>query len=525
VADNRVDAIVIGAGPNGLTAAGTLARAGRRVLVLEAGDAVGGQARAIEFAPGFRAPLESDTGWLPPAVATGLGVGLASSAPSVAVSVAHDGSIRSIPADAAAAAAAIREHSSRDAGHWPDFTRRLRKLAGFLEALYQTPPPDAGASSFSELAALLGLGRKFRALGREDMMELLRVLPMSVHDFLEDEIETPWLRAAVAAGGIRDIRQGPRSGGTSFVLLHHLLGAPLGSVRARSWWHDDPDAFVDAAESAARTAGAVIRTGARVARIVVGDDAVTGVVLASGEEVSARAVVSTTDPASTLLGLVDPVWLDPELMRAVQHIKFRACTAVVQYAVERLPADDTVPEAALASVVSLSPDIDFMERAYDSAKYGGMSPEPHVELTAPTLRWPSLAPRGKHVITARVQYVPRGPGGDQRQGAVPDLGDRVTAIVARALPGFADSVLHRTVFTAADFRARFGLTDGALTHGELTLDQILFMRPTAGLGRYRTPIAGLYLGGAGSHPGPGVVGGAGWLAARAVLSSHTKVRS
>jgi phytoene dehydrogenase-like protein len=522
VAETRVDAIVIGAGCNGLTAATTLARAGRRVLVLEARDTVGGQARAIEFAPGFRAPLHADTGWLPPAVASGLGLGVASSMPSVTLSVAHDGSIRSIPADTAPAADLIREHSSRDASRWPDFTRRLRKLAGFLESLYQTPPPDASAVSFSELASLLGLGRKFRALGREDMMELLRVLPMSVHDFLEDELETSWLRSAIAAGGIRDIRQGPRSGGTSFVLLHYLLGAPLGSVRARSWWRDDPDAFIDATEAAARAAGATIRAGSRVARIVVDDDAVTGVVLASGEEILARAVLSTTDPASTLLGLVDPVWLDPELMRAVQHIKFRASTAVVQYGVDRLPAATTVSEGALASVVSLSSDLDSMERAYDTAKYGGVSPEPHVELTAPTVRWPSLAPRGQHIITAHVQYVPFERQDGQR---APDLADRVTAIIARALPGFADSVLHRAVFTPADVATRFALTDGALTHGELTLDQILFMRPVAGLGRYRAPIDGLYLGGAGSHPGPGVVGGAGWLAARTVLSSQTKVRS
>ncbi|MGH7618447.1 MAG: phytoene desaturase family protein [Gemmatimonadaceae bacterium] len=517
MADNHFDAVVIGAGANGLTAALAFARAGRRVLVVDASDGVGGQARTIEFAPGFRAPLNADTGWLPPSVAQGVGIAIPATAPAISISVAHDGGFTSLATDAAGAASAIREHSSRDAGRWPAFTARLAKLSAFLGALYQSPPPDLGATSLSELASLLGLGRKFRALGRDDMTELLRVLPMSIQDLLEDELETPWLRAAVGAGGIRDIRQGPRSGGTSFVLLHYLLGAPAGSVRARSWWSSGPDAFVNAAESAARAAGVAIRTGAPVARILVTDDAVSGIALANGEEVVAPMVVSTADPATTLLGLVDPVWLDPELLLAVRNIKFRACTAVVHYAVERLPP--ALSSDALASVVSLSPHLDVLERAYDAAKYGTVSDEPHVELTSPTVRWPSLAPSGKHVVTARVQYVPylaSGAGG---------VGDRVTALISRALPGFAESVTHRAVFTPSDLAARFQLSGGALTHGELTLDQILFMRPVAGLARYATPVAGLYLGGAGSHPGPGVVGGAGWLAARAALSTRMQVRS
>jgi phytoene dehydrogenase-like protein len=215
------------------------------------------------------------------------------------------------------------------------------------------------------------------------------------------------------------------------------------------------------------------------------------------------------------LKLVDPVWLDPEVVRAAQNIKFRACTAVVQFAIDRLP--QAVDEAVLASVVSLSPTLDFVEHAYDAAKYGGVSAEPHVELTSPTVRWPSLAPSGKHVITAHVQYVPR--------AASRDIGDVVTAAIDRAFPGFARTVLNRSVLTPTDFETRFGLADGALTHGELTLDQILFMRPIADFGRYRAPVTGLYFAGAGAHPGPGVVGGPGWLAARAALSTRATVRS
>ncbi len=522
----RFDAIVIGAGVNGLTAAATLGRAGRRVLVLEATEAIGGQARLIDFAPGFRAPLSADTGWLPPSVAKGLGVDVASVAPAVAVAVAHDGGFRSLAVDAGRAAAAIREHSSRDAQRWPGFTARLAKLTGFLGALYQSPPPDVDAASFSDLASLLALGRKFRALGRDDMTELLRVLPMSVQDFLEDELETPWLRAAIGAGGIRDIRQGPRSGGTSFVLLHYLLGAATGSVRARPWWRDGPDAYVNAVERVARAAGVTVRTGAAVERISVDDDAVTGVVLAGGEEIAASTVISTTDPASTFLELIDPVWLDPELLRAIANIKYRGCTAVVQYAVDRLPDEATLGPDALASVVSLSPHLDALERAYDHAKYHEVSAAPHIELTSPTVRWPALAPAGKHIITAHVQYAPTEPGdGAWSSERCKDFGDRVTALIANMLPSFEQTVLHRLVLAPRYLAGRCGLAGGALTHGELTLDQILFMRPVPGLSRYATPVNGLYLGGAGSHPGPGVVGGAGWLAARAALSTRAKVRS
>lgn len=523
MADARFDAIVIGAGVNGLAAAATLGRGGRRVIVLEAGDAIGGQAQPIEFASGFRAPLSADNGWLPPNVASGLGINVAAVSPAISMSVVHDGAVHSLPSNVGDAASIIKQHSSRDAGRWPAFTTRLSKLAGFLGALYQAPPPDIDGASLSDFASLLGLGRKFRALGRDDMTELLRVLPMSVQDFLEDELETPWLHAAVGAGGVRDIRQGPRSGGTSFVLLHYLLGASMGSVRARPWWRDGPDAYVRAAEAVARAAGVSIRLGAPVQRIVIDDDAVTGVTLANGEAIAAPVVISTTDPASTFVGLVDPVWIDPELLHAVRNIKFRASTAVVQYAVDRLPGGTAVPADAWAGVISLSSNLDSLEHAYDAAKYGGVSTTPHIELTSPTVRWPSLAPEGKHIVTAHVQYVPRTPrDGPWTHERSSELADRVTTLVANAFPGFAESVLHRAVSTPKDFAERFGLTDGALTHGELTLDQILFMRPVAGLGRYATPIHGLYLGGAGSHPGPGIVGGAGWLSARAALSMRVK---
>ena len=518
------DAIVIGAGANGLVAAATLGRHGKRVLLLERDQEIGGQSRADAFAPGFRAPATDDAGWLPPAVARELDLDPGSMVePEMSVSVSDgDGELLTLFRDPTRAAEAIRKRSPRDADRWAPFAARVGKLAGFLGALYQLPPPDIDSTALRDVLPLLGLGRKLRSLGRADMIELFRVLPMPVQDLLDDTFECAPLKAAVAAGGVRDIRQGPRSGGTSFVLLHYLVGAPAGSVRARSWWRDGPHAFSSAAEAAAKRRGVAVRASADVARITVRDDAVTGVALTGGEEIAARVVLSTADPARTLLGLVDPVWLDPEFLHAVRNVKFRGCTAVVQYALDRLPQLPGVPDSgrALAGVVSLTPSMEALERAYDAAKYGSVLDEPHVEITVPSLRWPSLAPDGKHVLVARAQYAPY----RLRDGATWDAGrscalaDAVTAAIARVLPGFADSVLHHAILTPRDLETRYGLTEGAVTQGELMLDQILFMRPVAGWGRYAMPIEGLYLAGAGAHPGPGILGGPGWLAAKRALA-------
>jgi phytoene dehydrogenase-like protein len=542
------DAIVIGAGANGLVAAAALGRAGLSVLVLERHEGVGGIGRVEEFAPGFRAaPFALDCGWLPPVVARGLGLvggaGLERARSDAALTVAvAPGEFLALSPDVARATEAIRRHSERDAGRWPAFTARLARLAGFLEALYQTPPPDVDASGPRDVLPLLGLALRLRALGREEMTEFLRVMPMSAQDLLEEWFESEPLRAAVAAGGVEEIRQGPRSGGTAFALLHHLVGAPAGTVRGRGWWRAGPDAFTAAVEATARRHGATIRAGAPVARILVRDDAVAGVALASGEEITAPRVVSTADPARTFLGLVDPVWLDPEFLHAVRQIKFRGCAAVVLYALDVLPdiagpsgiaagrgrggGEGSAPAAdhPLAGIVSLTPTVAALERAADAAKYGRVSERPHVEITAPTLRWPALAPDGKHVLVARAQYAPYRLRDDvgwdaARRGA---LADAVTAAIEAAAPGFASRLLHRATLTPRDIEERYDLTEGAATHGEITLDQILFMRPLAGWGRYATPIDGLYLGGAGAHPGPGVLGGAGWLAARRLLGDRRR---
>jgi len=517
------DVIVIGGGANGLVAAGRLGKEGRRVLLLDAAEAVGGQGRLVEFAPGFRAaPLALDPGWLPARIATALGVsGLERAAGDTPLTVAWGpGEALTLSRGQAAAAEAIGRYSKSDAAKWVAFTTMLRNLAGFLEVLYQSPAPDVDIRSIGELLPLLSLGRKFRALGSRDMLEFLRTLPLSVAELADDWFECAPLKAAVATGGVCDLQQGPRSGGTGFVLLHHLVGAEVGAVRGRTPWSGGPEAFTQAAEAAARRFGVTIRTDATVEKILVHDEAVAGVVLAGGEEIKAGSVLSTADPARTFLEWIDPVWLDPEFVRAIGNVRHRGCTAFVLYGLDALPEIRGLSATgALAGVVSLTGDVVALERAADAAKYGTVAERPHVELTVPTIATPGLAPTGRHVAIARVAYAPyKLKGGASWDHARCDaLAESATAAVEAVAPGFRSRVLHRVAWSPADLETRFGLREGAATQGELTLDQILFMRPVAGWGRHATPISGLYLGGCGTHPGPGVLGGAGWLAADRLL--------
>jgi len=519
----EVEGIVIGAGANGLVAAAALGRAGVRVLVLEAQDEVGGLAGAFSFAPGFRcAPFASDAGWVLPAVIRGLGLdGLERAAArdgSTIAVVVEPGEFLVLPPDPAAAAAAIARYSTQDAAVWPGFTARLHAMAGFLEALYAGPPPDVDAATVAELLPMLGLARRFRGLGRAGMVDLLRTLPMSVQQLCEESLTLEPLQAAVAACAIRDSGLGPRAGGTGFLLLHGMTGAPRGAIGGRGAWAAGPDAFIASAERVARGVGATIRTGARVTRITVDDDAVTGVVLETGESVRAPLVLSSADPAHTLLRLVDPVWLDPEFLLAVRNIRFRGTTAAVLYALDALPAIPGLDAAALRGTLSLTTGPDALERAADAIKYGRLPEAPHIEISLPTVHWPHLAPPGRHILVARVQHIAHALRDGAWDGARAEaLADCVTRAIEAVAPGFCARVLHRSVLTPREIEQRWGLTEGAITHGQMMLDQILFMRPIAGWSRYAMPVDGLYLCGAGAHPGPGIPGGAGWLAGRRAL--------
>ena len=488
------DAIVIGAGSNGLTAAAVLAKKGRKVLVLESANEIGGTRRLIEIAPGFRSPLDSDSGWMSPAVEKVIG---------------WPADVRPMRGGEARIAQIFASGDS-DSGRYQELLERLGRFANVLGALYQLTPPDIDTTSPGEILPLLRVALKTKALGRKEMIEFLRVMPMSIQDLADDMVKNESFKVMLASAAIRDLRQGPRSAGTTFNMIHHMIGGPPGYMRRMDWLPHGPDWFARRAAEVAKAAGAEIRTGARVERIVVNDGAVSGVALGGGDEIAARIVISTADPKRTLLGMVDPVWLDPEFMLAVKNIKMRGCAAFVLYAVGSL-------EERYSILTSLTKSTVALEKAADAAKYGEMSAEPHVEFFAPSQRWQGLAPEGKHVVAARVQYAPYALKGGWDASKAETLAKKATAAIEQAVPGFASRIEHSVVLTPRDLEEKFSVTEGALTHGELTLDQILFMRPVPGWGHYEMPVRGLFLGGAGAHPGPGILGGAGYLAAKAAL--------
>ncbi len=346
------------------------------------------------------------------------------------------------------------------------------------------------------------------------MIDLLRVLPMAVAELLDDWFEADALKGTLAAGAVSGVLQGPRSGGTAFGLLHHLVGQ--GAFRCPATVRGGVGVLAHALAATARQHGAEIRTGAAVERITVKDGRAAGVVLASGEELAARTIVSAADPRRTLLGLVEPIHLDPDVALAVRHIRCRGPLAKVNLALDELPR---LPPPGLTGhgVVSISPSLDYLEHAFDDAKHGAISRKPYCEIRVPSVLDPSLAPRGKHVMSVLVQYAPYhlrdGWTAAQREA----LGDAVVATLAEYAPNLPAAILHRQVLTPKDLEDGWGLTEGSLYHGELSLDQILFMRPVPGWSRYRTPLEGLYLCGPGAHPGGGIAGLAGRNAARTIL--------
>lgn len=472
------DAIVIGAGANGLVAAHYLARHGRRVLVLE---------RRSD------SPASPDVGWVAPRIVRDLGLerhGLRIERPDpwIATALPAGGRLE-LWRDTERSAEAIRRLSPADAAKWPAFSQRMRRLGRVLEALYGAPPPDIATRDLGELLRLAGLGLRVRRFGRQAVVDLLRILPMSVAELLDEWFETDALKAVLGAAGVTHLSQGPRSGGTAFGLLHHHVGSPAGVFRP-------PLSNLGAVLEA--LPGIEVRRGAVVAQIAVTAGRATGVALAGGEEIAAPLVVSGADPRATLLGLVGPGWLDPEFVAAVRHIKYRGVAARVTLTLSR-------PAGFRTLLVAPSPD--YLERAYDDAKYGRVSKHPWVEAHAQD-----------HQVVAHVQYAPYALAGggwdDSRRRA---LGEAALERLCECAPELRGALTGLEVLTPRDLEDRFGLTEGHAYHGELTLDQILFMRPVPGWGRYRTPVRGLYLCGAGTHPGGAIAGGAGRNAAGVIL--------
>jgi phytoene dehydrogenase-like protein len=521
------DVIVIGGGHNGLIAATFLARAGLKTIVLERTDAAGGCARTTEIAPGFRCPTLAHVAHIDAAIVRALALerhGLQIIQPDADVCApTMDGRALTLWRDPGRAAQEIRAFSSKDADQYPRFLDSIRKISTVLRAVLASPPPSIDDPTAADLMELLKTGRAFRALGKADAYRLLRWMPMAVADLVGEWFESEPLTATVVAGGVLGSFLGPRSAGSAALLM--LLGAGDGQVISPGWIvKGATGALADALAAAARHAGVDLRTGADVAQVDVADGSASGVTLASGEHLGARAIVSNADPKRTLLGLLDPVHLAPEFVRRVQNIRARGTLAKVNYAVSALPrfaglAAQNVSGAALSGRVRLARDVDGIERAFDAAKYGGFADEPWIELTIPSIADPSLAPAGQHVVSAYVQYAPYQLRGTTWDAERDRLGDVATRTIARYAPGFEASVVARDVITPLDLERTYGLTGGHIFHGELALDQLFITRPLLGWARYATPIRHLYLCGSGTHPGTGLNGRSGALAAKEIVKA------
>jgi phytoene dehydrogenase-like protein len=517
------DSVVIGSEPDALVAAIRLGVAGTKVLLVDANAELGGSLRTIEFAPGFRvAPLACDLGHLDPEAFRAIdGLPSADLQSDPTVIALGDGDPLLLHGSVAQTAASLKACSARDAARWPDFARQVSAQAGFLAELYRGAPPRIDTNTLGEYLALARLGSRYRGLGRNGMVDLLRALPMSVADWLDDAFESERLKGVLAALAVTDLCHGPMSGGTTFAFLHRHVGAAPGVIGERVRFRGGAGTLIEALVARARAAGVTIETGAQLRRLAVREGRVVGAELASGETVSCRAAISALDPYHSLLELVDPVHLDPVFIQAVRNVRFRGVTTKILVALQGLPDRlSGIPGAAGAGAIVIAPSMRYVERAYDATKYGRCSEEPVIELRIPSLAQPELAPPGQHVAVVHVQFTPyavRDAGWSLlREG----IADRAFEVVERHLPGFMARVRARMVLAPVDLQARFGLREGAVSQGELALDQMLFMRPVACAAHGAIGIAGLYLCGAGAHPGPGVLGASGRLAAQACLAQR-----
>lgn len=529
------DAIIIGAGHNGLACAAYLARAGQRVLVLERRHLVGGAAVSEEIYPGFHYSVCSYVvSLLRPQVISELDLprhGLEILPLDGTLTPTEDGDYLMRWHDGEETRREIARHNARDADAYSRFGMLMHHISHTVRPILDLEPPDPLSLAPKQIARTLGVVRRF-ARGREHLWDLAKLMTMSSADLTESWFRTEALRATLSASGIIGTFLGPRSPGSAYVMLHHYMGELDGELRAWGLPRGGMSGVSEALASSARASGATIRTEAAVAQVRVARGRATGVVLADGEEIRARTVVSGLDPRRTFERLVEPEHLAPEFRGQIARFKMRGSSAKVNLALDALPSFTCLkrrhawtgyPETAyLRGAISISPSIDYLEQAYDDAKYGRFSRRPYMDIVIPTLSDPSLAPPGKHVMSIFVQYAPYELADDTWENQREALGDAVIDTLSTFAPNLKDILLHRQVVTPWDLEQRFGLTEGNIFHGELSLEQLFFLRPVAGWADYRTPIGGLYLCASASHPGGGVMAGPGRLAAQRILEDRRR---
>jgi phytoene dehydrogenase-like protein len=522
----RYDVIVIGGGHNGLTAAAYLARAGRRVLVLERRHVLGGAAVTEEVFPGFRFSVCSYVvSLLRPEIIRELDL------PRHGLEILPlDGTFTPLPNgdylwrvnDHAKTHREIARHSRLDAEAYDEYARAMVEMGRFVKPILGMLPADPASLDPRGVKQLLFLLNRFRGLSRQDQYNQVQLMTMSAVDFLDQWFETDVLKATMSASGIIGTFLGVRSPGTAYVLLHHYMGEIDGAFRSWGLSRGGTGAISDAIAGAARAAGAEIRAGTEVDRILVRGGRAEGVVLKNGDELRAKVVASSLDPRLTFRRLLDERVLPDEFMHDIRRYKFRGSSAKVNLALDALPDFTSLPGPGphLRGAISISPGVDYMERAYDDAKYGRFSRRPYMDIVIPSLTDTSLAPPGKHVMSCFVQYAPyhlaHGTWDDQREA----FGDTVIDTLAEYAPNMRNIIRHRQVVTPLDLEREWSLSEGNIFQGELTLEQLFFLRPAPGWAQYRTPLDGLYMCGSATHPGGGIMGAPGRNAAMRILQDR-----
>jgi phytoene dehydrogenase-like protein len=525
----KYDAVIVGGGHNGLVTAAYLARAGRKVLVLERRELVGGCSVTEEIWPGYRVSTAAYlTSLLQERIVRELelpryGYQVDAKDPAF-FSAFPDGRHFFMWQDRAKTLAEIAKFSRRDAEVYPAYEDLLERISQVVEGLLLTTPPNLPPRTGMDFIDYLKLVGRMRGLGAKDVVALVKIFTQSAAEFLDEWFESEQVKVTLATDGVIGANGGPRSPGTAYILLHHCMGGVDGHRGLWGFVRGGMGAVSEAMAASARAKGVEIRTNAAVAKVTVRGGRAQGVALETGEEIEADMVASNLDPKVTFLRLLDAGDLEPDFVAAIRHFRIEGTSCKINLALNGLPEFTAYPGAPPGAAgphhratMHICPSIEYVERAWDDAKYGRASERPLLELTIPTMYDPSLAPAGKHIMGIFLQYAPY----TLREGTWDELrepfGDRVVALIEEYVPNIRRIIEHRQVLSPLDLERRFGITGGNIFHGEMSLDQMFVMRPVAGWARYRTPVKGLFLCGSGAHPGGGVMGAPGFNCAREML--------